>query len=131
MKKAKSEAMVHFQHRAFGCGTRAWGTIRGKMKPEQPGINGIQYAQKLGYIYYTATAKKLFMRARVNPETLDAIGEPEHVSAGRMADDFCIDEDAGVAYVTTQREKQSIASRSTRPKTATAILSQETPSPRS
>ena len=76
----------------------------GQMKPEQPGINGIQYARKLGYIYYTATAKKLFMRVRVNPETLDAMGEPEHVSAGRMADDFCIDEDAGVAYVTTHRE---------------------------
>ena len=76
----------------------------GQMKPEQPGINGIQYAQKLGYIYYTATAKKLFMRVRVNPATLDAIDEPEHVSAGRMADDFCIDESAGVAYVTTHRE---------------------------
>jgi hypothetical protein len=76
----------------------------GQMKPEQPGINGIQHAPKLGYIYYTATAKKLFMRVRVNPETLDAIGEPEHVSVGRMADDFCIDEDAGVAYVTTHRE---------------------------
>lgn len=76
----------------------------GTMKPEQPGINGIQYAPKLGYIYYTATAKKLFMRVRVNPATLDAVGEPEHVSAGRMADDFCIDEDSGVAYVTTHRE---------------------------
>jgi hypothetical protein len=43
-------------------------------------------------------------RVRVNPETLDAMGEPEHVSAGRMADDFCIDQDAGVAYVTTHRE---------------------------
>jgi hypothetical protein len=29
--------------------------------------------------------------------------EPEHVSAGRVADDLCIDEDAGVAYVTTRR----------------------------
>jgi hypothetical protein len=74
------------------------------MKPEQPGINGIQYARKLGYIYYTSTAKKLFMRVRLNPATLDVVGEPEHVSAGRMADDFCIDEDAGVAYVTTHRE---------------------------
>ncbi|HTV56850.1 MAG TPA: hypothetical protein VMI06_18300 [Terriglobia bacterium] len=76
----------------------------GQMKPEQPGINGIQYAWRLGYIYYTATAKKLFMRIPVNPATLDAVGEPEHVSAGRMADDFCIDEGGGVAYVTTHRE---------------------------
>jgi hypothetical protein len=76
----------------------------GQMKPEQPGINGIQYARKRGFIYYTATAKKLFMRVAVAAETLEPKGEPEHVSAGRMADDFCIDEDSGVAYVTTHRE---------------------------
>jgi hypothetical protein len=76
----------------------------GQMKPEQPGVNGVRYAARLGYLYYTATAKKLFMRVRVNTETKDAIGEPEHVSVGRMADDFCIDENAGVAYLTTHRE---------------------------
>ncbi len=76
----------------------------GEMKPEQPGINGVRYAAKLGYLYYTATAKKLFMRVKINPETLDAVGEPEHVSVGRMADDFCIDESSGVAYLTTHRE---------------------------
>jgi hypothetical protein len=80
------------------------GNYPGQMKPEQPGINGVRYAAKLGYLYYTATAKKLFMRVKVNPETLDAVGEPEHVSVGRMADDFCIDENAGVAYLTTHRE---------------------------
>jgi sugar lactone lactonase YvrE len=90
-------ARVWLQHESMGY-------YPGRMKPEQPGINGIQYAPKFGHIYYTATAKKLFMRVRLNPETLDASGEPEHVSAGRMADDFCIDEDAGVAYVTTHRE---------------------------
>jgi sugar lactone lactonase YvrE len=76
----------------------------GQVKPEQPGINGLRYAARLGYLYYTATAKKLFMRVKVNADTLDAAGEPEHVSAGRMADDFCIDENAGVAYLTTHRE---------------------------
>jgi hypothetical protein len=80
------------------------GNYPGQMKPEQPGVNGIRYAAKLGYVYYTATAKKVFMRAQVHAETLEAVGEPEHVSAGRMADDFCIDENAGVAYVTTHRE---------------------------
>ena len=80
------------------------GNYPGQMKPEQPGVNGIRYAAKLGYLYYTATAKKVFMRVQVNAETLEAVGEPEHVSAGRMADDFCIDENAGVAYVTTHRE---------------------------
>jgi hypothetical protein len=80
------------------------GNYPGQMKPEQPGINGVRYAAKLGYLYYTSTAKKLFMRVKINPETLDAVGEPEHVSVGRMADDFCIDESAGVAYLTTHRE---------------------------
>jgi hypothetical protein len=41
-----------------------------QMKPEQPGIDGIQYARNLGFIYYTATAKKLFMRVAVAPGTL-------------------------------------------------------------
>ena len=95
--RATPVARVWLQHESMGY-------YPGQMKPEQPGINGIQYAPKFGHIYYTATAKKLFMRVRLNPETLDASGEPEHVSAGRMADDFCIDEDAGVAYVTTHRE---------------------------
>jgi hypothetical protein len=90
-------ARVWLQHESMGY-------YPGAMKPEQPGINGIQYAPKLGYIYYTATAKKLFMRVRVTPERLNAIGELEHVAAGRMADDFCIDEDAGVPYVTTHCE---------------------------
>jgi hypothetical protein len=80
------------------------GYYPGQLKPEQPGINGIRHAEKLGYIYYTATAKKLFMRVKVDSKTLNAAGEPEHVAAGRMADDFCIDEDASVAYLTTHRE---------------------------
>ena len=63
------------------------GYYPGQMKPEQPGVNGIQYAPKFGYIYYTATAKKLFMRVRVEPETLDAIGEPEHVSNPNPSED--------------------------------------------
>lgn len=90
-------ARVWLQHESMGY-------YPGQLKPEQPGVNGIRYAAKLGYVYYTATAKKLFMRVQVNPETLEAAGEPEHVSAGRMADDFCIDEDAGMAYLTTHRE---------------------------
>lgn len=94
---ASPVARVWLQHESMGY-------YPGQMKPEQPGINGIQYARKLRFIYYTATAKKLFMRVAVAPGTLEAKGEPEHVSAGRMADDFCIDEDAGIAYVTTHRE---------------------------
>lgn len=80
------------------------GHYAGRMKPEQPGVNGVRYAARRGYLYYTATAKKLFMRVKVDPMTLDAVGDPEHVSVGRMADDFCIDENSGVAYMTTHRE---------------------------
>ena len=44
------------------------------------------------------------MRVPVNPATLEPAGEPEFVVAGRMGDDFCIDEDAGVIYLTTHRQ---------------------------
>ena len=74
------------------------------MKPEQPGINGVRYASKTGYLYYTATAKKLFMRVKVDSETFEAAGEPELVVSGRMGDDFCLDEDAEVIYLTTHRQ---------------------------
>ena len=76
----------------------------GKMKPEQPGVNGVRYAAKSRHLYYTATAKKLLMRVPVDPRTLDPAGEPELVVAGRMGDDFCLDEEAGVIYLTTHRQ---------------------------
>lgn len=76
----------------------------GKMKPEQPGVNGVRYAAKTNYLYYTATAKKLFMRVKVDPSTLDPTNAPELVVAGRMGDDFCIDEEAEVIYLTTHRQ---------------------------
>ena len=74
------------------------------MKPPQPGVNGVRYAAVTNQLYYTSTAQKLFMRVDVDPETHEPLGEPEQVGGGTMADDFCIDEDAGVAYVTTHRE---------------------------
>ena len=80
------------------------GYFPGRMKPEQPGVNGVRYAAKSHYLYYTATAKNLLMRVKVNPETLDAASSPELVVAGRMADDFLIDEQAEVLYVTTHRQ---------------------------
>lgn len=80
------------------------GYFPGKMKPEQPGVNGVRYAAKTNYLYYTATAKKLFMRVKVDPETLEPAGSPELVVAGRMGDDFLIDEDAEVIYLTTHRQ---------------------------
>ena len=80
------------------------GYYPGKMKPEQPGVNGVRYAAKTNFLYYTATAKKLFMRVAVDPNTYEPAGEPEVVVAGRMGDDFCIDEDAKVIYLGTHRQ---------------------------
>ncbi len=80
------------------------GYYPGEMKPEQPGVNGVRYAAKTHHLYYSATAKKLFMRVAVDPRTLEPAGEPELVLAGRMWDDFCLDEDAGVIYLTTHRQ---------------------------
>jgi hypothetical protein len=76
----------------------------GEMKPEQPGVNGVRFSKKTSYVYYTATVLKLFMRVRVDRETLAPLGIPEYLGGGKMMDDFCLDEDAGVAYVTTHRE---------------------------
>ncbi len=91
------EARVWLSHHSMGY-------FPGELKPEQPGVNGVRYAAKSHILYYTATAKKLFMRVRVDSTTLDPVGEPELVVAGRMGDDFCLDEEAGVAYLTTHRQ---------------------------
>ena len=71
--------------------------------PHQPGVNGVRYAARTGCLYYTSTGQQLFMRVPVHPGTHDPAGAPEFVAGGTMADDFCLDEDAGVAYVTTHR----------------------------
>jgi hypothetical protein len=71
--------------------------------PPQPGINGVRYVAKTGYLYYTSTAQKVFMRVPVDPATLEPAGTPEFVASIDNADDFCIDEDAGYAYVTRHR----------------------------
>jgi hypothetical protein len=80
------------------------GYFPGALKPEQPGVNGIRFAPKTNALYYTATAKKLLMRVQVDPQTREAVGEPELILAGRMFDDFCIDEEKEVLYVTTHRQ---------------------------
>jgi len=76
----------------------------GEKKPEQPGLNGIRYAARTGFIFYTSTSQNLVMRVAVDPATFDPAGLPEFVAGGRYWDDFVLDEDAGVAYVTTHRE---------------------------
>jgi hypothetical protein len=69
----------------------------------QPGVNGLGYA-KANHLYYTSTNKELFMRVRIDPNTHDPASEPEFVAGGMMGDDFCIDDNAGVAYVATHRQ---------------------------
>ncbi len=101
---------VDFQPGGTDIQARVWlehesmGYFPGKLKPEQPGVNAVRYAARTHHLYYTATAKKLLMRVPVDPNTLDPAGPPELVVAGRMFDDFCIDEDAGLLYVTTHRQ---------------------------
>jgi len=71
--------------------------------PPQPGVNGVRYGSATGYLYYTSTAQKVFMRVPVDRATLDPAGGPQFVAAIDLADDFCVDEDAGFAYVTRHR----------------------------
>ena len=72
--------------------------------PDQPGVNGIKYSVKTGHLYYTSTAQRLFMRIAVEPGAWAAAGEPEVVATGMMGDDFWIDEERELAYVTTHRQ---------------------------
>jgi hypothetical protein len=44
------------------------------------------------------------MRVPVDSGTHDPAGPPEIVAGGTMADDFCLDENAGVAYLTAHRQ---------------------------
>jgi hypothetical protein len=72
--------------------------------PDQPGVNGLGYVARTHYLYYISTAQKLFMRVRIDADTHDPADEPEFVAGGRMGDDFCIDENPGVAYIATHRQ---------------------------
>jgi hypothetical protein len=76
----------------------------GEKKPEQPGTNGIQFDAKTSYLYYTTTSQQMMLRVKVNPATQEPADLPEFVAGGRQWDDFLIDEEASVAYVTTHRE---------------------------
>jgi hypothetical protein len=83
--------------------TMAWDPDSEVPPPPQPGINGVRYGPQTGYVYYTSTAQKVFMRVAVDPSTVDPASDAEFVAAIDNADDFCLDEDAGFAYVTRHR----------------------------
>jgi hypothetical protein len=71
--------------------------------PPQPGVNGVRYGPGTGYLYYTSGAQQVFMRVQVDQATLEPAGSPEFVAAIDMHDDFCVDEEAGFAYVSRHR----------------------------
>ena len=71
--------------------------------PPQPGINGVRFGAQSGYLFYTSTAQQVFMRVAVDPKTLEPAGVAEFVAAIDNGDDFCVDENAGFAYVTRHR----------------------------
>jgi hypothetical protein len=83
--------------------TMAWDPDGGVAPPPQPGVNGVRYGPRTGYLYYTSTAQKVFMRVPVDQNTLDPVGDAQFVAAIDNADDFCLDEDAGFAYVCRHR----------------------------
>jgi hypothetical protein len=83
--------------------TMAWDPDAAVAPPPQPGVNGIRYSEKTGYVYYTSTAQKVFMRIPVGKTSLDPLGDPEIVAGIDNCDDFCIDEDGGFAYVSRHR----------------------------
>jgi hypothetical protein len=81
----------------------AWDPDAGVAPPPQPGVNGVRYGAKKGFLYYTSTAQQVFMRVPVDPVSLQPAGGPQFVAAVDQTDDFCLDEDAGFAYVTRHR----------------------------
>ena len=83
--------------------TIAWDPDSAVLPPPQPGVNGVRYGPSTGYLYYTSTAQNVFMRVRVDQATLDPADAPEFLASVDQADDFCIDEDAGFAYIALHR----------------------------
>jgi hypothetical protein len=71
--------------------------------PPQPGVNGVRYSSHTGYLYYTSTTQQVFMRVAVDPSTLNPDSSAEFVAAIDNADDFCLDDRAGFAYITRHR----------------------------
>ncbi len=46
--------------------TMAFDPDSGVPPPPQPGVNGVRYGAQTGYLYYTSTAQKVFMRVPVD-----------------------------------------------------------------
>jgi hypothetical protein len=96
--RGTATARVWLQHETMRCDPGS------PLVVPQPGIKGVRYAARTGYLYYTSMARKLFMRVPVDPGSHDPAGVPGCIASSIMADDFCLDEDAGVAYLTTHQQ---------------------------
>jgi hypothetical protein len=83
--------------------TMAWDPDSEVAPPPQPGINGVRYGARTGFLYYTSTAQKVFMRVPVDQATLEPAGGAQFVAAIDLSDDFCLDEESGFAHVTRHR----------------------------
>jgi len=97
-RHGNATARVWLRHDTMGCDP---GSL---LVPPQPGIKGVRYAARTGYLYYTSTARRLLMRVPVDPGSHDPAGDPEFIAGSIMADDLCLDEDAGVAYLTAHQQ---------------------------
>ena len=64
-----------------------------------PGINGLRYGPKTNRVYWSTSSLEVFMSVAVDPATHNAVGEVFHIADVKSVDDFCLDEDAGVAYL--------------------------------
>ncbi|MBV9445115.1 MAG: cupin domain-containing protein [Streptosporangiaceae bacterium] len=71
--------------------------------PPQPGVNGMRYGARTSYLYYTSTTQQVFLRVPVDPSTLDPAGDAESIASIDNADDFCLDDNTGFAYLTRHR----------------------------
>jgi hypothetical protein len=96
-----AEASIWLRDNTMGAG---WDLPQVVLSPEvtipYPGVNGVRFAAETGYVYYTGCAQQVFARVAVDPETLDPMGFPEVIENDILsADDFCLDEAAGVAYI--------------------------------
>jgi hypothetical protein len=91
-------ARMWLQHDTMSCDP---GSL---LVPPQPGIKGVRYAARTGYLYYASMARRVLMRVPVDPGSLDPAGDPELIAGSIIADDLCLDEDAGVAYLTTHQQ---------------------------
>jgi hypothetical protein len=98
-----AKATVWLRHNTMAAG---WDlpqvVLTSKVTIPYPGVNGVRFASKTNFLYYTGCAQQLFVRIAVDPRTLEAVGSPEVMESGILsADDFCIDEEVGVAYIGT------------------------------